>query len=116
MFIRGGKIMFILAATELCSNIPSELKQIISAIITLIKIAVPILLVIYGMLDLGKAVMSQKEDEIKKGQQTFLKRLVAAALVFLVIFITQFIINIIPKGDQGDGFWTCADEIINYDS
>ena len=45
---------------------------IISTIVTVIKIAVPILLIIFGMLDLGKAVVAAKEDEIDsyKGQGT----------------------------------------------
>ena len=48
---------------------------IISSIVTVIKIAVPILLIIFGMLDLGKAVVAAKEDEIKKGQQQAQKKL-----------------------------------------
>ena len=62
---------------------------IVSTAVLVIKIVVPILLIVFGMLDLGKAVMAQKDDEIKKAQQTFVKRLVSAALVFLVILIVQ---------------------------
>ncbi len=106
--------MFFLAATECCSGtvigpIPNQIAGIIAAVIFLIKVIVPIALVIFGMLDLGKAVMSQKEDEIKKGQQTFLKRLVAAAVVFLVIFIVQVVIQIAAGSDSGsDSIWGCA--------
>ena len=98
--------MFIL--TE-CPNIPIEITGLIATIIMLLKIAVPILLVIYGMLDLGKAVMSQKEDEIKKGQQTFFKRLIAAALVFFVVAIAQFVVSL---GDQENAAWNCAKTIM----
>ncbi len=74
--------------------------QVISVIVTVIKIGVPILLVILGMLDLGKAVMAQKEDEIKKGQSLFIKRLIAAILVFLVVFVVQIAVRFIAKDDK----------------
>ena len=73
---------------------------IVSTIVTVIKIAVPILLIIFGMLDLGKAVVAAKEDEIKKGQQTFIKRAIAAIIVFFVIQIVQIIVRFVSGNDQ----------------
>ena len=72
---------------------------IISTVILIIKIVVPILLIIFGMLDLGKAVVASKEDEIKKGQQTFIKRAVAAVIVFFVIQIVQIIVRFVSGND-----------------
>lgn len=87
-----------------CGNIgvsfPGTLPYVISMIILLIKIVVPILLILFGMIDLGKAVMAQKEDEIKKGQQTFIKRLVAAAIVFFVITIVTILIKFLSNKDS----------------
>ena len=71
-------------------------------IVLIIKIGVPILLIIFGMLDLGKAVVAQKDDEIKKGQQTFFKRVIAAVLVFFVVTIVQLIIGFASGNDEGD--------------
>lgn len=77
------------------------LPYITSTVVTLIQIGVPIILIIYGMLDLGKAVMAQKEDEIKKGQQTFLKRVIAAVIVFFIVVVVKLVISIIaPEGDD----------------
>lgn len=73
---------------------------IVSTIVTLIKIAVPILLIIFGMLDLGKAVVAAKEDEIKKGQQTFIKRAIAAVIVFFVIQIVQIVVRFVSANDN----------------
>ena len=83
---------------------------IISTIVTLIKIAVPILLIIFGMLDLGKAVVAQKEDEIKKGQKIFIKRVIAAAIIFFVISIVQLLVSFVA-GDEG--IMNCASCFIN---
>src|SRR5574344_2625737 len=81
-------------------TIPGQLASIIAMIYGLIKIGIPILLIIFGMLDLGKAVMSQKDDEIKKGQQTFVKRLIAAAIVFFVFTIVQLLLSIVDSEDS----------------
>ncbi len=75
------------------------IPYVVSTAVTIIKIVVPILLIIWGMLDLAKAVMAQKEDEIKKGQQTFIKRLIAAVIVFFVITVVQMIITFVSGSD-----------------
>ena len=87
------------------------IPNIVSLIVTLIKIGVPVLLIIFGMLDLGKAVMAQKEDEIKKSQQTFLKRLLSAALVFFVVMIVQVIFNLVASKETN--VWNCISCLIN---
>ena len=76
------------------------LPYVVSMIITIIKIVVPIVLIIFGMMDLAKAIMAQKEDEIKKGQQTFIKRLIAAVIVFFVITIVQMVITFVSGDDE----------------
>lgn len=80
-------------ASELYFN--GIFPNIVSLIISLIQFGIPVILIILGMMDLGKAVMAQKEDEIKKGQGTFVKRLIAAAIVFFVIFIVKMVIGLV---------------------
>lgn len=87
-----------------CGNLGFEFSgtfpYLISTAILIIKIVVPILLIIFGMLDLGKAVVASKEDEIKKGQQTFFKRVISAVIVFFVIQIVQLLVSFISNSDQ----------------
>ena len=64
-----------------------QVPHIIKYVLLIIQILVPIFLVIFGSIDLFKGVYAQKEDEIKKGQQIFIKRLIAGVLVFFVIAI-----------------------------
>ena len=87
-------------------DIPDKIINIVSTLITVIKFGVPILLIIFGMLDLGKAVVASKEDEIKKGQQMFIKRVIAAILVFFVVTVVQLVINLASE-DDGD-LWSCV--------
>lgn len=94
------------------SNIITEVADLTSTLITIIKIAVPLLLIVWGMLDLGKAVVAQKEDEIKKGQQIFIKRIIAAVLVFLVVFVVQLVFGLVAKNDSAK-ISSCIDCFIN---
>ena len=87
-----------------CGNLAFDFSGtfpfMVSTIITVIKIVVPILLIIFGMIDLGKAVVASKEDEIKKGQQTFIKRAITALIVFFVIQIVQLLIGFVSNKDS----------------
>lgn len=102
----------ILDITSHCTKIEPDISTFIHNIIVLIKIAVPIALVLFGMLDLGKGVIAGKEDEIKKGQQNFIKRLIAGAAVFFMIALTQFVIDVVDKTSSGE-IWNCANLIMN---
>ena len=93
-------------------GLPGVVFGVVHLIILIIKIGVPILLIIIGMIDLGKAVVAQKEEEIKKGQSLFIKKLIAAILVFLVVFIVQFVVKFIAPDDQ-QSVTKCIDCFVN---
>ena len=98
-------------AAAICDKLDADLVNFIHNIIVLIKIAVPVILVIFGMLDLAKGVIAGKEDEIKKGQQVFIKRLIAGVIVFFIITIVQLVMGVISSED--DSYWDCANKILN---
>ena len=78
-------------------TIDEKIVGIFSFLVTLIKVGVPILLVIWGSWDLGKAVMAQKEDEIKNAQKLFIKKLVVAVCVFLVPTFISLALSVIDE-------------------
>ena len=85
---------------------------IVSTIVTLIQIVVPVLLIVFGMLDLAKAVIASKEDEIKKAQMTFVKRLIAAVIVFFIIYLVQLVVRFVAGSNQ-DTIMGCFNCFIN---
>ncbi len=93
-------------------DIPEQLPIYISNIINLMKILVPILLVIMGMFDFARAVMSSDEKQMKEAQSRFIRRTLAAAIVFFVIAIVQFVFGAIGTDDNILG---CVDCFINGD-
>lgn len=69
--------------------------RLVKSVVKLIQFGVPIILILFGMIDLGKAVMSSKEDEMKKAQGTLLKRFIYAVAVFLVVTLVVFVMNLV---------------------
>lgn len=70
---------------------PASLRYMINDILTYPRIIVPALVIGFGILDFTKAVTSSKEEEMKKAQTTFIKRV----LIGITIFFVPLIINII---------------------
>ena len=50
-------------------EIDSIVPGTISAFVTVLKIAIPIILIVFGMLDMAKAVMANEEKEMKEAQK-----------------------------------------------
>lgn len=89
------------------TGIPKKMVKLTKFIYIFLQVLVPIAIIILGSLDLLKAVAAQKEDEIKKGQQVFIKRLVGAAIVFFVFAIVKFVISIVS--DNSTSIINCVD-------
>lgn len=87
------------------------LIRLVKSLVGLIQFGVPILLIVFGMIDLGKAVMSSKEDEMKKAQGTLLKRFLYAIAVFLVVTLVMFVMNLVSdsqaKGANPNSWVDC---------
>ena len=68
-----------------------SLLQFINHYYKIVYIIVPFLVLVLGMVDFGKAVLSSKEDEMRQAQKRFIKRVAMG----VVVFILPTIINII---------------------
>ena len=90
-----------------------SLPKFTSTLYDLLKIATPVILIITGMLDMLKAVSAQKEDEIKKAQQKFVRRLLAGAIVFLVFVIVETVINTFVESTDAKGAMQCVNCFIH---
>lgn len=92
-----------------------KLPDTIHVIILVLQIAVPVLLVIFGSIDFVKAITSQKDDEIKKGQKTFISRIIAGVIVFFVFAIVKLVVSL-AAGDDSSTILNCADCFLNGSS
>lgn len=76
-----------------------DIVKVIRKVIDILKILIPIGLIAYGLLDLGKAVIAGKEDEMKKAQGTLIRRCIYALAVFLVVNIVIVITGLVGADD-----------------
>ncbi len=111
-------VMDVCAGVIGTKGVPVSLANIIHYVYLGIQVIIPILLIIFGMIDLGKAIAAQKEDEIKKAQSGFLKKLILAVIVFLVFTVVEFVFDF-ASGDLGEeeqgNVWNCICELIKGD-
>lgn len=92
--------MFLL---NLCEGEFMEFMKFLNTVLTIFKIVIPLLLIIFGMIDLGKAVVSSDEKAIKSSTSSLIKKLIAALVIFFLPTIVSAIINLTgEKDDAGD--------------
>lgn len=71
---------------------------ILKAVLTIVQIIIPILLIVLGTIDLGKAVIAQDEKEVKKAQSALIKRCIYAVAIFFVTTIVTLIMQLVGNG------------------
>ena len=92
--------LFQVLATDACGGILPIVKFIRQGIF-------PIILIIMGSIDLGKAVLSSDDKEIKGATGRLIKRAIAAVAVFFVTTIVTILMDMLANtgavdGDDGD--------------
>ncbi len=102
----------VLIGEEVCNGLLPIVK-VIYRVIWVFMIVIPIVLIGYGTIDLGKAVIASDEKEVKAAQNRLIKRFIYAALVFFVPVIVGVIMNVVSAGAEGDtsswrGCWEAA--------
>lgn len=91
----------ILADTDLCtSEAGYRLFGIAGYALNIIQIAVPIILIIMGTIDLVRALVAQKNDQMKKAQSVLMKRLIIGVIIFFVPMAIKFVVSML--GDNTD--------------
>ncbi len=69
--------------------------QFIGQLLFILKILVPIAIIVLGMIDLGKAVISSDDKSIKTATSKLFKRIVAGVCIFFVPVIIKALFSMI---------------------
>ncbi len=84
-----------------------SIMEIVNEILKYPRYIIPALIIVLGTIDFMKAVIAQKEDEMKKAQTTFIKRVIIGIAVFLVPVFINAIIWLANLAWKGLGYTTC---------
>ncbi len=99
--------LILLGATDACGGLLPIVK-VIYAFIRVLMILIPIALIIFGVIDLGKAVISSEDKEVKAATTRLVKRFIYAAVVFFVPVLVGAVMNIVAAGsDDTTGWQAC---------
>ena len=85
-----------------CAAGLKPLFGLVNLVINAIMIGVPIVLIVLGMIDLGKAVIASKEDEVKKATKAFGKRFLYAVGVFAVVWLVTFVFDTVSQATDSE--------------
>ena len=84
---------------------------LIGKIINVVQIAIPVLIVLLGTIDLGKAVIGGDEKTIKEAQGTLIKRIIYGVVIFFMFIIVQAIFGLVAKNavnSETSDCWKCV--------
>lgn len=91
--------------------------KFIGQVVFVLRIVIPVIIVLLGTLDLGKAVMANKDDDIKAAQKILIKRLIYGACIFFIPLVLRVVFNLATNstGDNSVTSGTCFECVLNKD-
>lgn len=92
--------MFIMACADVGIANISQIFGIVKLGITFMQYLIPFVLILWGTIDLFKAITAGKEEDIKKKQQALYKRAIAAVIVFLLPWLVVTLIGFITSNNS----------------
>ncbi len=98
-------------ATDTCERLKEPL-MFLGHIVTIFKILIPILLIVFGIMDFFKAVTAGKDDEIKKSTKTFGLRILAGVVIFFLPTIVSFIFSLIDSWGEFEGDFNACQKCV----
>ena len=86
-----------------------EIWQLVGRVLMVMRIVFPILVIIFGIIDIGKSVTSSKPEEITKSFKSLAFRLGAALAIFFIPVLVGFGIRLANGfGDVDNDYKVCA--------
>ena len=96
-----------------CGGLDPLVSLVKNGLFPIVYIVIPIALLVYAVIDFGKAVIASDEKEVKAAQSRLTKRAVYAALIFFVVLLVKAIMDVVAKGGTGNtgDWWSCWESV-----
>ncbi len=92
-----GMLQILDEVGDFCSQ-TQPIWHLLGVVVRIIQIAIPVVIILLGTIDLGKAVIASKDDEIKGAQKMFIKRLIYGLIVFFVVMVVRWVFSVVDGG------------------
>lgn len=94
-------------------HIPKTIVRTTNIVYNIIQVIVPIMLIVLGMITLVKSVSAGKDDEIKKAQMAFVKKLITGAIIFFMFVIVKLLVSVAADNSNKAKIMGCANCFLN---
>lgn len=74
--------------------IGSDMQEFLRNIVTILRIMIPIILNVLGVIDFGKAIFAGDEEKMKNAQSKFIRRLIIGVVIFLIPTVLKLVLDI----------------------
>jgi len=112
LFICGVNRVFAVSCGNV-SDIPERIPKITSRIVSILQVAVPVLMIIFGALDFARGMTSGKSDDMGQRRKIFIKRLITGVIVFFVIVIVKLLVSVVADSVSSANISSCIDCFIS---
>lgn len=91
-----------------CRGFDFVIRLIKNGLFPILQIGIPIILIVLGTLDLGKAVISSDDKAVKEAQSKLIKRCIYAILVFFIVTLVNLLFSVVGgiTGSQALTSWS----------
>ena len=80
-----------------CRGFDFLIRIIKNGLFPILQIGIPIILIVLGTLDLGKAVISSDDKAVKEAQSKLIKRCIYAILVFFIVTLLNLLFSMVGQ-------------------
>ncbi len=74
--------------------IGSDMQKLLKNVVNVLRIMIPIILNVFGVIDFVKAIFANDEDKMKKAQSIFIKRLIIGVVIYLIPTVLKLILTV----------------------
>lgn len=104
-------MLFMVGTQTFCAD-TANIWNILGYVVFIFKIVIPLLLIIFGMVDLGKAVVSSDDKAISKAVGMLVRRFIAAVVIFFIPTIINAIFIAVGLINPEKSDWTTCIECV----
>lgn len=102
-----------LAEVKLCDANVMKVFRIGGYVLIAVKIIVPILIIVFGMIDFTKAIVLNDQDQVKKSTMSLAKRAIAGIIIFFLPTLINTLFDFIYEKTNTNVFnyescWGCV--------
>ena len=77
-----------------CELISDDVVKVLNDYMNVLRVLIPIILFVLGTVDFAKATFASKDDDMKKAQQAFFKRIIICVIIFFIPTFVNLVIKL----------------------